>query len=276
MTNPITTSVIDAIDREFPKLRNSGRSIGRLFYNLFAKIIAIRSLVIEENRLAHDRDGTSGLNLAVFGTLAHSMAGVIVDELDQTIALTDNALNYVEYDAATGTISANTSGFTPGRLPLFKATAADGAISPTDVLDKRPIAAIINGNVVSAAFLTDAVADALPYLTISIGAEAANAITLTFQAYDAGGASLAAIVPFELWLSDGVEGWETAAAPDGGIAVGVGTLLETLTAGKRISLVTNASGQAQVTLTESTAKTWYARAMLNDGKVVTSAAVTFA
>lgn len=276
MTNPITASVMDTIDREFPKLGNSGRSLGRLLYNLFEKVIALRSLVIEENRFAHDRDNTSALNLAVFGTLAHSMAGAIVDEADQTVALTNDSLNYVEYDAATGTISSNTVGFTAGRLPLFKATAAGGAISPTAVLDQRPIASVINGNVVSAAFLTDAVADALPYLTIAVGAEAANAITLTFQAYDAGGATLAAIVPFELWLADAADTWETAAAPDGGIAVGVGTLLETLTAGKRISLVTNASGQAQVTLTESTAKTWYARAMLNDGKVVTSAAVAFA
>ena len=191
MTNPVTTAAIDLIDQDFPKMRESGRSLGRILSNLFEQIIAMRGLFVEESRLAHDEGSTSGLNLGLFGTKAHSLGGAIVDEPDQVIALTDNALNYVEYDPSTGTISANTTGFTANRLPLHKAAAKDGAIDPVAVLDQRPLFAILRDSVAAGTHLVDAVADAMPYFDIAVGAEAANAITLTIQAKDAGGENLA-------------------------------------------------------------------------------------
>ena len=68
----------------------------------------------------------------------------------------------------------------------------------------------------------------------------------------------------------------TADPPDGGIAVGVGTLRDTPTAATRINVTTNSSGQAQVTLTESAVETWYARVLQGDARVATSGAITFA
>jgi hypothetical protein len=51
------------------------------------------------------------------------------------VALTANATNYVEVDPADGLVSANNTGFTSGRIPLFVVATAAGAIDT--VSDKR-------------------------------------------------------------------------------------------------------------------------------------------
>ena len=51
------------------------------------------------------------------------------------VALTDNQTNYVEVDPADGTVSANTTGFTSGRVPLFVVVTAAGVIDT--ITDKR-------------------------------------------------------------------------------------------------------------------------------------------
>lgn len=53
-----------------------------------------------------------------------------------TLGLTDAATNYVELDGPTGTISANTTGFTQGRAPLRVLGTSGGAITSSS--DRRP------------------------------------------------------------------------------------------------------------------------------------------
>ena len=60
---------------------------------------------------------------------------VITDTPAGQAALTDNATNYVEVNPADGTVSANTTGFTSGRIPLYQVATAGGAV--TTVTDKR-------------------------------------------------------------------------------------------------------------------------------------------
>ncbi|MBW1954010.1 MAG: hypothetical protein JRI66_13190 [Deltaproteobacteria bacterium] len=60
---------------------------------------------------------------------------VITDTPAGQIALTDNATNYVEVDPADGTVSANTTGFTSGKIPLYQVVTSGGAIDT--VSDKR-------------------------------------------------------------------------------------------------------------------------------------------
>jgi hypothetical protein len=59
----------------------------------------------------------------------------IYDTSAGQVALTDDATNYVEVDPADGTVSANTTGFTSGLIPLYEVVTASGAIST--VTDKR-------------------------------------------------------------------------------------------------------------------------------------------
>uniref|UniRef100_A0A7C3V6R5 Uncharacterized protein n=1 Tax=Desulfobacca acetoxidans TaxID=60893 RepID=A0A7C3V6R5_9BACT len=59
----------------------------------------------------------------------------ITDTPAGQLALTDNATSYVEVNPADGTVSANTTGFTSGRIPLYQVATSDGSIST--VADKR-------------------------------------------------------------------------------------------------------------------------------------------
>lgn len=60
---------------------------------------------------------------------------VITDTPAGQVTLTDNTTNYVEVDPADGTVSANTTGFTSGRIPLYQVVTSGGAIDTVE--DKR-------------------------------------------------------------------------------------------------------------------------------------------
>lgn len=78
--------------------------------------------------------GISGLTWAYYGGILF-VDGVATPISDGTVALTNSATNYIERTRA-GTVSANTSGFTAGRVPLYTAVTSGGAItSYTDYRD---------------------------------------------------------------------------------------------------------------------------------------------
>lgn len=92
---------------------------------------ALISHYFGENAASH-----SGLNFAYLGgvyrnntTIATIAAG--------SIALTDNATNYIFVDVSAGAIAANTTGFASGDIPLFTVITAAGAI--TNVTDNRTL-----------------------------------------------------------------------------------------------------------------------------------------
>jgi len=108
---------------------------------------------------------------------------------------------------------------------------------------------------------------------VTAAAEAANARTVTIQLkeYAANLTSEARLI--RVWIGDASLGAECAAAPDGGVTFGVGTVIQTITAGKHWIVMSNASGVIQLTLTESTAKAFYVMAAMDSR--VTAAAVAF-
>ena len=93
--------------------------------------------------------------------------------------------------------------------------------------------------------------------TLTAGTETANAIQVTIQAKDASGADLSARVLMRVLIADSQWGGEASAAPSGGVAIDTGQLWQTITAGKQFVILSNGSGQVQLTLTESTAKTFW-------------------
>lgn len=114
-------------------------------------------------------------------------------------------------------------------------------------------------------------------LTFTVGAEASNAIAVTGQLYDAGGKAVSGVAVLDVYLSDAATATDIAAsAPSGGIAVGsYGKILATLVSGKMVRLASDASGRISLTLTESTAKTFYMAAVMPDGSLAI-ATVAFA
>jgi hypothetical protein len=98
---------------------------------------------------------------------------------------------------------------------------------------------------------------------LTAAAEVANARTITIQLkeYAADLTTEARLV--RVWVGDAALGAECAAAPDGGVTFGSGTVVQTLTASKHWLVMSTAAGVIQLTLTESTAKTFYVMATMD-------------
>lgn len=78
---------------------------------------------------------TAGLTLGLWGG-DEIIDGVLTVHLATTVALTASATNYIERTRS-GTVSVNTSGFTPGKEPLFTVVTDTGAIVAGGITDKR-------------------------------------------------------------------------------------------------------------------------------------------
>lgn len=95
---------------------------------------------------------TSGLTFGYYGgTLL--VDGVLTSVADGTLTLTASLTNYIEMTRG-GTVSANTTGFTAGRIPLAQAIC--GASSITSVTDQRVFAAMQPDGLLSKAMPSDA------------------------------------------------------------------------------------------------------------------------
>lgn len=112
---------------------------------------------------------------------------------------------------------------------------------------------------------------------MTVGAEAANAISVTIQLEDRlNGNTIGESVGIEWFLASDVAGSTVASAPDSGAAAETssGTLIE-WTANVAGLLFTNSNGAAKLTLTHSSTGTWYLVLKMPDGKKMVSGAITF-
>lgn len=105
-----------------------------------------------------------------------------------------------------------------------------------------------------------------------VGAEAANIINVAVQSAGRRAESL------DFYLSDDVDGLvPTAAAPDGGIAIGTDGALIELTANENGKIITDLDGNADIDITDTTGTpTWYLVVVLPGGDLAISPAITFA
>jgi hypothetical protein len=78
---------------------------------------------------------TSSLTWGYYGGKYFDGSGAIQNLANGTVALTASATNYVEFNNATGLVTANTSAFTSGRMPLYQIVT--GSSSITSYTDKR-------------------------------------------------------------------------------------------------------------------------------------------
>ncbi|HEU4753960.1 MAG TPA: hypothetical protein VFU47_12700, partial [Armatimonadota bacterium] len=123
--------------------------------------------------------------------------------------------------------------------------------------------------------LLGTIADLAPQATITVGAEAANVIQVSVQFKDAGGNNLAQRMGALCWLADAANAAETAAAPSGGWAAGVGYKLADEITNKRGRFQSDATGLLRVDITEAAAKTFYLHVAVG-ARVFVSGAITFA
>lgn len=84
-------------------------------------------------QFGYKRNTTAALNVGYYGGVIN-VAGTKTAIADGTVALTNAATNYVERTTA-GVVSANTVGYTAGKIPMFRAVTAAGVV--TGITDDR-------------------------------------------------------------------------------------------------------------------------------------------
>lgn len=113
-------------------------------------------------------------------------------------------------------------------------------------------------------------------VAFTIGAEASNAINVAIQ-LKADGKDLDYRAAVWAYLSTDANGDNvTASAPSGGFAIGTDGVAIEAVADKLALLISEADGDIDITITESTAKTFYLVVVLPDGSLKVSNAITFA
>ena len=111
----------------------------------------------------------------------------------------------------------------------------------------------------------------------TIGAENTNAINVGIQLVNRdNGNELAERVALQWYLAADANGDTIASAPSSGIAIGTDGLLIEHTNNIAGKIISEADGDIDVTLTESTAKSFYLILIAPDGKLYPSGAITFA
>ncbi len=113
--------------------------------------------------------------------------------------------------------------------------------------------------------------------TFTVGTEATNAINVAIQLKDGSGVDLARRCALPWYLSADANGDAIAsAAPSGGIAIGTDGLLLEWTNNLSGLVISEADGDIDVTLTETSTPTFYLVLVLPGGKLAVSGAITFA
>lgn len=114
--------------------------------------------------------------------------------------------------------------------------------------------------------------------TYTIGAEAADVITVAVQLKDADGNDVAGKYVVDFYLSDAADGdGVVGTAASGGIAAGTdGAVLAQMVTGKMVRMQCEADGDIDIAITHSGAKTAYLVGILPNGKTVISSAITWA
>ncbi len=113
--------------------------------------------------------------------------------------------------------------------------------------------------------------------TMVVGTESSNAINVAGQLQDVFGDDLAKAAAVKFYLADDAAGMTpSGTAPTGGIAIGTdGALLESID-NLSGTIISEADGDFDITLTDTGTPTFYLVLIMPNGKLVISGAITFA
>jgi hypothetical protein len=153
----------DAIRRDNRAMETAGVSMVDELEEIFAQILAaaigitanagdVDALALGGGHFTQDTDTTTGLTFGYKAGRFHN-GSALVSVSAGTILLSASASNYVEVSRA-GTVSANTSGFTAGRLPLW--TIITGSSSITSVTISKPLMTLIGEDGITGALMSTA------------------------------------------------------------------------------------------------------------------------
>lgn len=109
----------------------------------------------------------------------------------------------------------------------------------------------------------------------TIGAEAANVITVAVQLKKSNGGDLAVRGYVSWYLAGDANGDTLAAAASGGVAAGTDGIVTQVVTGRSGWAISEADGDIDIAITDTTARTVYLVIVLPDGSLKISNAITF-
>ena len=113
--------------------------------------------------------------------------------------------------------------------------------------------------------------------TFTVGTEAANAINTVIRLFDrANGGAIEERCGVTWYLSSDATGDTISAAPQTGTAIGTDGLLMEWTNNVSGWVISESNGNIDITITDTGTPTYYINLVMPDGKIYTSAAITFA
>jgi hypothetical protein len=112
--------------------------------------------------------------------------------------------------------------------------------------------------------------------TITVGAEAANAIAVAIQLEDKkNGGPISERASILAYISDDANGDSVAGTAPTSVAIGTDGLAIPLVAGKCFLLTSEVDGDIDLAIGEAGADTWYLVLVMPHGELVVSGAITF-
>ncbi len=159
-------------------------------------------------------------------------------------------------------------------VPLANVTSSGGGLAIEDRRMWTAQAVPEFTQAIEGTDLSEALADHVPTLEVSVGEEYTNSIWVTVQAKDAAGNNLNERVLIRGWVSDTEHGGEISVPPNTDFTVQTGTKVKEVTTNRHILAISNASGRVVFDIEETTARTFYLMAEL-DGRVVASGPIVF-
>jgi len=129
----------------------------------------------------------------------------------------------------------------------------------------KPSVVVELGNAVTLSDLTSDATTGMPKATLTVASESANAVQVDLQMLDGKSVNLGEKCVVDVWLSDVAGEAKTGTAPDGGVAMSTGIIIDSFTAVTHFRLITDASGKAVFSFTHTGgALTKFINAKIND------------
>lgn len=292
MSNYYSTDQRSAIDRDNRQMHALGLAMSSELQAIRDLISAgsigitataadVDSIALDGGAFAVDTDNVSGLTWAHLGGRIWNGSAIVTVAAD-TLALTPSATNYVEVDQV-GVVSANTSAFTAGRVPLYVITTNGSGITAT--ANAKALLSVQGAGVVTTAALAAAAvtgaklstAAATKSIEIYLGDISATANFSVLLPAVAGTITAIALATKTAVAADDTDYWTFAAVNKGAAGTGTTALLAATDAnttkstggsamtayvaraltlhGTGANLVTAASDVLEVTITKSASAT---------------------
>lgn len=226
----LSTFQKNALNSMSPSLFASGFMLGDTLDSILSDLTAgnlgieaespeVDSLALGNPTFAQDADTTSGLTFG-YSAGAFLYRDALVSVVAGTIALTASQTNYVEVSPA-GVVSANTAGFTAGRLPLYQIVT--GSASITTVTVAKPVMTLLgDGGITGTILSTTAGTKSMPHL---LGAVAATSSFLVL-APSAGTLTLAQFANATAVATSDTDYWSFALVNRGQAGAGTTNMLD--------------------------------------------------